>query len=402
MQGSGSGEIIQKGSAENSILYKVLFHFAEPTMPPKKDRLDDELLTTIKQWIDAGAPEQDARMEKETSTITLSALGSQLTTSRPTPSTNIVFPSDNIFTYPILQFKLPLAKPVISDMAHSGVWPLLAVENWRQVLIYSSISGHLQGAIPFSEGRPAVIQWLAGDQQLLIAGGEGARSGMLVIWDMRKNQRVWSWNEEIDQILGADASPDLKLVALGGPSKVLKIVSTAKHEMIYSIKKHTEWITQCAFSPDGILLASADRNGGLYIWETDSGELLYELNGHKKSLTGLAWTPDSNTLGSISEDGDFKLWSMQKGRLLQSNHAHDHGGLGLAMCDPTWVTCGRDHRVVAWDTNGKKLSTSAVLNDLPTSVALDLRGQVWVGFLHGGMATLSPQLKPVALEVSKP
>ena len=47
------------------------------------------------------------------------------------------------------------------------------------------------------------------------------------------------------------------MIALGGPSRVVRIYSTADGELLHEIKKHTDWVYGVEFSPDGVLLATA-------------------------------------------------------------------------------------------------------------------------------------------------
>ena len=99
----------------------------------------------------------------------------------------------------------------------------------------------------------------------------------------KDRQAIPTLGEEYDTILTADLSADQSLVAIGGPSKVVKVFDLASGEILYQIKKHSEWVTQVQFSPDGILLATGDRNGGLHVWEARTGNAFYTLDGHKKS-----------------------------------------------------------------------------------------------------------------------
>src|SRR5262245_30807668 len=57
MAGGGSGEPIKAGSPDQSLLYKLVTHQAEPRMPPKLPKIPDAELAVIKKWIEIGAPE---------------------------------------------------------------------------------------------------------------------------------------------------------------------------------------------------------------------------------------------------------------------------------------------------------------------------------------------------------
>jgi WD40 repeat protein len=171
--------------------------------------------------------------------------------------------------------------------------------------------------------------------------------------------------EEYDAILTADLSADQSLLAIGSPSKLIKVYDVASDELLYEIKKHSEWVTQVAFSPDGILLATADRNGGLHIWEAETGNPFYSLDGHKQGINDLSWRADSNILVSVCEEGSVRTWEMINGKQVKSWNAHP-GGTMTAYFDSKGniVTGGRDKNVKLWTGDGKGIRTVSDFNDI--------------------------------------
>ena len=97
------------------------------------------------------------------------------------------------------------------------------------------------------------------------------QSGKVVLFDVRTGNRVAVAGEERDLVLAADITADGKLIALGGPGKVVRVYSAADGKLVYEIKKHTDWITALEFSPDGTRLATGDRTGSIFLWEAASG-----------------------------------------------------------------------------------------------------------------------------------
>ena len=59
MKGTKLGPVVVPGSAESSTLYRLVAGKADPSimMPHGKQPLTKKEISTIKQWIDAGAPE---------------------------------------------------------------------------------------------------------------------------------------------------------------------------------------------------------------------------------------------------------------------------------------------------------------------------------------------------------
>ena len=177
--------------------------------------------------------------------------------------------------------------------------------------------------------------------------------------------------DEYDTILTADIRANQSVIAYGGPSRLVKIVSTKTGEIQHKIKKHTDWVTAVAFSPNGQLLATADRAGGISIWDPDNAQELFTLPGHKSAVTSLSWRGDSKLLASSGEDGKVKLWEMQEGKQAKSWNAHDSGALWVSYShDGRLVSCGRDNAVTLWEGNGNKVRTIAAAGDLPLRAVL--------------------------------
>src|SRR5580692_3361192 len=57
MEGGSSGAAVKPGDPDNSLLFKVVAHTAEPFMPPKSDKIPSVSIDIIQKWIAGGAPE---------------------------------------------------------------------------------------------------------------------------------------------------------------------------------------------------------------------------------------------------------------------------------------------------------------------------------------------------------
>ncbi|HVP45152.1 MAG TPA: c-type cytochrome domain-containing protein, partial [Bryobacteraceae bacterium] len=60
LKGGEHGPAIVSGDPKASLLYKLVSHEAEPHMPYKGDRLPQETIDRIGEWIKAGAPFESA------------------------------------------------------------------------------------------------------------------------------------------------------------------------------------------------------------------------------------------------------------------------------------------------------------------------------------------------------
>lgn len=239
------------------------------------------------------------------------------------------------------------------------------------------------GELPFPEGIPYVLRFSRDGAILLAGGGRGVQNGEVVLYDVRTQKRIKAIAQERDIVLAADISADGKLVALGGPSKIVKVFSVSDGKLLYEIKQHSDWITALEFSPDGSKLATADRAGGIFLWDSSTGSIIVNLAEHKDSVTSLSWKSDSLRLASGSEDGELVLWDVQDGfPIATDTKTHipkSNGGtygkpgsgiLGVAFRrNGTLVTIGRDRILHTWSADGRPQGASKPHSAMLTKVA---------------------------------
>jgi hypothetical protein len=264
----------------------------------------------------------------------------------------------------------------ISGFATSPWAPLIAVAGQKEVLLFNTDTLQLLGILPFDEGEPIDLKFSQNGKLLLAGGGRAAKSGGVVVWDVVTGEHLMTIGQEYDCVLAADMRPDQAQVALGGPSRLVKIFSTRTGELQHKIKKHTDWVIAVAYSPNGQILATADRNGGISLWDPDTAQELFTLNGHKAAVTALSWRPDSKLLASASEDGTARLWDVQEGKQVKSWTANSSGALCINYArDGRLVTCGRDNAVTAWDGSGGKPRHFEFFGNIPLRAVFSSDGQ---------------------------
>ena len=349
MEGGGSGDAVASGDASASKLYLVMTHDEEPTMPPNQEPISKEKLDIIKRWIDGGLLENSGSKAKKRKGPSLSF--SAMEGGKPS---EIVMP-ESLWRVPVVVSGRAAAA---SALAASPWAPLVAVAGQKQVSLYHTETGQLEGIIPFPEGIPQVLTFSVDGGYLLVAGGTHSSKGVASVYNIKTGERVIKVGDELDTVFGADVNDDLSKIALGGPQRLVRIFDTASGESLFDLKKHTDWVYTVDFSPDGVLVASGDRSGGLHVWEADTGRLYLDLVGHKGAVRGLSWRADSNVLVSASEDGTVKLWEMNNGKQLKSFSAHGGGATGVVMArDGRMVTSGKDKTVKLWNADGGAIAT---------------------------------------------
>jgi hypothetical protein len=366
MEGGGSGAVVKPGDAEGSRLYLTIAHKVQPYMPPKSDRLPQQILDTIKMWIDEGALEnagsKAVALKPKTNISLTSVVRGRPEGPPPMPE------AGKLTIEPVIHTARANAVTAIAANPWS---PLVAVAGHRQVVLYNTETLSLVGILPFPYGLPTVLKFSRNGSMLLAGGGRGGQSGKVVVWSVRTGEKIIEVGDETDAVLAADISPDQTQIALGGPSKMIRVYSTQDGEKIRDIKKHTDWIYTLEYSPDGVLLATGDRNGGLFVWEAYSGREYFSLRGHTAAITDLSWRDDSNILASSSEDGTIRLWEMENGGQVRAWGAHGGGTLSVRYShDNRLASVGRDRVAKVWDESGNQKAVSETFPDVVLKVAV--------------------------------
>lgn len=400
MQGGASDASIEPGDAAASYLFSLVNHDAEPFMPQNADKLPETEIELLREWIDGGALENKgskAAKPKAKKSVAVEVVPGVRPEVIPLPPRMVLEPH------------YQMTKPTMARSLATSPWaPLVAVASQRQVLLYNTTTLELVGIYPFPEGQPNVVRFSRDGQLLIAGGGRPAASGKVVVWDIATGERLTEVGNELDAVLAADISADHKLIALGGPQRIVRVYSTETGELQYEITKHTDWVLAVEFSPDGVLLATADRSNGLYMWEAQTGRDYLTLNGHTGAINGISWRGDSNVLASGSEDGTVRLWEPENGAQVANWNAKS-AVLALEIArDGRLVTCGRDQVVRVWDQGGKALIETAPLGDVAVSATFcdeSLRAFAgsWAGVVQaynvqdaaviGGLATNPPALE---------
>jgi hypothetical protein len=362
MIGGASGAPIEPGIADDSYLFNLVNHDSEPYMPPKQEKMAAASIDTIRKWIDGGALENSASkvmVKKKTNDFALKGA--------PTGKPDGPAAMPDVLT--LQPFTAAQTTTAVTALATSPWAPLIAVAGQKQVTLYHSQTLQPLGILSYPEGIPHVLKFSRNGSLLLAGGGRGSFQGRVVVWDVRSGERIFEVGDEVDTVLAADISADQSMIALGSPSKVVRVYSTSDGELLYEIRKHTDWIYSLEFSPDGILLATSDRNGGLHVWEALTGREYLTLNGHKGAVTCVSFRSDSNVLASASEDQTVKLWEMENGKQIKTWNAHGGGTSSVEFCrDGRVATCGRDRVTKLWDQNGKQLRAFEAFGDLALQV----------------------------------
>ncbi len=358
MTGGGSGSVVIPGDPDGSRLMRLVNGSEEPKMPPSGDGLTADELALLADWIKQGAPvDANAKvaMAEEKPEEKMEVFVAAAITDGPPPMPEIALPAPAPEN----------AKRVVARaVATNPRSPLMAVAGYRQVILYDLEQRTILGALPFPEGEIFSLTFSVSGELLVAGGGVSGDSGCAVIWNVRKGERAGKFGEEYDTVMACDVSPDHTKIAIGMPTKKVKVYNIADGTEAYKCEDHTDWIYSVRFSPDGELLATADRAGGILLWQAANGRPVEALRGHSGAVHDLCYSNDSVLLASASSDGTIRLWDTWEYKQTSQFAAHPGGVLSVDFADSNeLVSTGIDGQTKRWDSKGKNLATYAGLPD---------------------------------------
>jgi WD40 repeat protein len=385
MKGGSSGDAAIAGRAAASMLFKVVNRDeGVPQMPLGQPKLPDNEIALIRDWIQFGLLENANSVAKGPVGPTAEYRPTELNKPPGLPAMPAGLSAVNV--------KEPARANPITALATSPWAPLAAVAGHDKIYLYDLAKQAPVGELAFPEGVPYVLRFSRTGDLLLAGGGKPVQSGKVVLFDVRNGSRVAVVGQERDIVLAADITPDGKLVALGGPGKIVRVYSVPDGKLVYELKKHTDWVTALEFSPDGKHLATGDRSGGILLWEAGTGGTFGALAEHKDAITSLSWRGDSQLLASASEDGTLIVWNAGDG-FPMSTISKPHtpkaapgqygvipgGVLSLQFTnDGRIASVGRDSVIRVWGADGKARAASAASDALLTKVAASADGKLFL------------------------
>jgi WD40 repeat protein len=128
-------------------------------------------------------------------------------------------------------------------------------------------------------------------------------------------------------------SPDGRVLAIGGPARVVRLVDTSSASDLGKLEPDGgDSASQVAISPDGRYLAAGGFSGTVTIWGWDGRRRLGALAG-RDAITALSFAPDGSTLAAGDVTGRVRLWVVpeQAARIIQAADTPFSGVSSLAF-----------------------------------------------------------------------
>ncbi len=147
------------------------------------------------------------------------------------------------------------------------------------------------------------------DQQLLSAGNDGR----LLLWDTTAHKLAREVVNVAHHLYSVVASPDRRIVALGGVMRNVQLFRTEDWTPLAPITGPWDYVRAVQFSADGSTLFTASDDGPIRVWQISSPRLLGVLKGHPSCVRALAlFDHDRGLVSAGREDGTLRIWNLPK------------------------------------------------------------------------------------------
>ena len=372
MKGGEIGPAVLPGKSADSLLIKMIEGRFEKDgkkkiMPPgKRAKLTSTEITTIKSWIEAGAPAPSAPIQVK-----------ELILPKVAP-------------------KGPARDPV-NGLAFGKKGAVVAVARYAKIELWRpNCDGKLR-TFDLS-GNANAVAFTQDGNRLFAAGGQPGLSGDVREWS------IWETNEthlllrsfaaHKDAIYSLALSPDDKILATGSYDQKIKLWDAETGKEMRTLSGHNGCIFGLAFRPDGKILASASADRTVKLWDVATGERRDTFSQPLKEVYTVAFTPDGKRLAAGGADNRIRVWEISdtaaetSNPLLYSKFAHEGTILRLAFSpDGKMLASSADDRTVKlWDA--EEMHVRDVLEeqpDWPTALTFTKNSAIVVGRLDGSL-----------------
>ncbi|XP_057309670.1 U5 small nuclear ribonucleoprotein 40 kDa protein-like [Hydractinia symbiolongicarpus] len=138
---------------------------------------------------------------------------------------------------------------------------------------------------------------------------------LIKVWDLRKNDVLFSMSGHTDSVTGFRLSPDGSFLLSNSMDNTVRIWDIRPFAPVERCLKlfmgaHHNFeknLLKCTWSPDGRYVASGSADRFVYVWDTVTRKILYKLPGHNGSVNDVDFHPDEPILMSCGSDRKIYL-----------------------------------------------------------------------------------------------
>ena len=248
----------------------------------------------------------------------------------------------------------------VSHLDGSSDGSLLVTAGPHEVVLHKYPGGSVVRR--FGVDGFAIRPGLSSDNRVVAAGADTG----LYVWDAKTGRTLARVPEGEVQ---AAVSPDGKLVAFGGESHRIQLLSPATGRVTRTVARFpSAHVTSLQFSRDGRRLAAGTDDGAARIWDVRSGKLLDRFEGHTCCVADVTFNPDGSLLATSSKDRTAKLWATGGNALAQARVGRGPIS-GVAFAGDSVVATSARGGAVVWNpgTRPRELPRVAGVRDLSVS-----------------------------------
>jgi WD40 repeat protein len=365
LKGGKRGPAIVPGKADESLLFKLAAHRAEPFMPPKdkKDQspLTPEELGVLKLWIDSGAKDDSEGKKEPAKPIELGVLP-------------------------------PGVHPINAvDMTADGT--RVAVGRANVVHVYDVESGVELIALGGHKDLIQSVRFSPNGRRLAAGSYQ-----WVTLWDLPGGGLAKTFNGHNDQVNAVAVSADGKTAYSGSADATIRVWSVADGKQVRQWN-HPGPVLSLALAgvetggaPAEPRLYSGGQDGVVHVWNPNDGKEIATHKGHTGPVLALlASLADRWDVVSASADGTVREWPIAAGKpgekLAEPVVKAGHKGpvYSLALVEgagpASLLTGGEDGTIRSW--SGKE-SKTMIENGTPVhAFARDKRGRIWTAAPDG-------------------
>jgi hypothetical protein len=151
-------------------------------------------------------------------------------------------------------------------------------------------------------------------------------------------------------------SPDRRMLAWGGESKVIHVWDIVRGQMAYQLEGQNAHVRALTFSSDSRRLAGCGFGNRVEAWDMTDGRLLFSRAGHANTVEGVAFDHSAERLVSTCRDGTVKIWDVLAGEeilTLGDDVTHEKDSIYRAVCflpaGGQLAGTGNDWSIRVWD-----------------------------------------------------
>ena len=366
--GGDAGPALVPGKADESLLYLLAAHRAEPIMPPAGEDLGamtPEELGLLRRWIDQGAiddteavlaaMEAEAAIEAEPTVelgelppgvnpilaLDLTADGSQVAIGRG----DVVQVYDPASGLEVVA--LGGHRDLIQSVRYSPDGRQLAAGSYRIVTLWDAPQGKLERTLEGHEGPVSAIATSADGRAILSVAADAT----IRLWDLDDGSLRLRIDHPEGPATALELAPDAKFAATGSADGTIRLWSTSDGALIGQWKTEGGPVRVLAFlGPDARRIAAATDDGKARLWPLPEGpgtipdlDLDLDLDlapivlgGNDGPILALDVSPDGTSIITGGEDGTVRRWDL----------AAEGPAVVIASCDGPV-------RALDWSPDGK-------------------------------------------------